>query len=77
MLAQAIVFVLWSTSEEMLELLGREGERNVLRHALKASYLAHSPIGMCANIRTPCSIKLIGIGRKDGIEVECVILPPL
>ena len=77
MLAQAIVFVLWSTSEEMLELLGREGERNVLRHALKAAYLAHAPIGVCADVGMAIGIKLVGIGRKDGVEVERVVLPPL
>ena len=71
------VVIISASTEKLLYFLWSERVRDVLRHALETADLAHSPIGVVADIGLSVAVELVGIGCKDGVEIESIVLPPL
>ena len=71
-----LILIVFLSAEELLDLIRREGIRDILRHALEATELTHAPVGMVADIRCTVAVDLVSVRGEDSRHVERIILPP-
>ena len=64
-------------AKPFLQFLGVDSHREVLVEALETSETSAAPFCVGAQIGLAVLVQVIGVCGKDGVHVECVVLPPL